>query len=327
MQNTIVGAVSDVRRRIASLDLLRGLAIFLMIAVNSLFDYAAVPPWLKHAPWNGYTISDVVAPMFLFSIGISYCLSFNKRRASQGIGKTILHFIVRYVILFCLGFFGEWAAMGRIGWGVLTMICAVGIYSLAFMFLTPWLRILIALVPFVAYEVLVSLGVTVVVFVDGGLGGPAATVSWGFIVILASAIGNWIHQRPEDHDHKKTTIILGVWGAVLVVIGIVLSQIVPFNKHLVSSSYVVFSTGVGALTLLFFYLLADILRWKIPLFGVIGRNALVLYILSNMFIPALNAMVPIDASLAWVTLGTTVVAGICIGAGFFLDWRKWYVRL
>jgi uncharacterized membrane protein YeiB len=53
VSHAIVGAISDLRRRIAFLDLLRGPAIFLTVIVNSLFDHVAV------------------APMFLFSIGVS----------------------------------------------------------------------------------------------------------------------------------------------------------------------------------------------------------------------------------------------------------------
>lgn len=331
MPRPIVGAVSDIRKRIASLDLLRGLAILLMIVVNSLFDYPAVPSWLKHAPWNGYTISDIVAPMFLFSIGISYSLSFNKRRNTQGTAKTILHFIVRYVILFCFGFFGEWAVLGKIGWGVLTMIGAVGIYSLAFMFIGPALRVVLAAIPLIAYQVLVSLGIPVLLFVDGGLGGPTATVAWGFIVILASAIGNWTRRSPESSgdrvNHRRMALVLGIWGAALTVVGISLSFLIFFNKHLVSLSYILFSSGVSALTMLLFYLLADIWHWKIPLLGIIGRNALVLYILSNLLILVLNLIVPLDAALLWVVAGTTAVVGLSIGVGLFLDWRKWYVRL
>jgi predicted acyltransferase len=302
-----------------------------MIVVNSLFDYDAVPQWLKHAPWNGFTISDAVAPLFLFSLGISYSLSFNRRRASRGVSRIILHFILRYVILFCLGFFGEWAAMGRMGWGVLTMIGAVGIYSLPFMFFPPVLRITIAAIPLAAYQALVSLGVPIVIFVDGGLGGPAATVSWGFIVILASAIGNWMRPHPESDDkksnHKKSVVVLCALGCATLSAGIVLSLFIRFNKHLVSASYVTFSAGISALVMLVLYLAADIRGLRIPLFGVIGRNALVLYISSNMLIPALNAIVPAIAPLPWVILGTMAVLGICVSAGFFLDWRKWYVRL
>lgn len=329
-QKTVVGSVARVAKRMASLDLLRGLAIFLMITVNALFDYKAIPWWLKHARWDGFTISDIVAPMFLFSIGVAYSLSFNKRRASVGTGKTILHFVIRYVILFSMGFFGQWAVFGTIDWGVLVMIGAVGIYSLPFMFLKPTSRVIVAAVPFLAFEALSLLKVPIVTFVDGGLGGPWATPAFGFIVILASAIGNWIRRRDEASEsgnHKRTAIVLSSWGVALTLAGVLISFIIPFNKHLVSLSYILFSAGVSALVMLVFYLLADVLKWKIPVLGIIGRNALVIYIIHHLFIFLLNVMVPLDSPVLYVALGTSAVVGICIGIGVFLDWRKWYVRL
>ncbi|MGB2853673.1 MAG: hypothetical protein WBC55_04395, partial [Dehalococcoidia bacterium] len=48
-------SISPIKDRVASLDILRGLGIFLMIIVNALAAYSAIPPWLKHAPANGYT--------------------------------------------------------------------------------------------------------------------------------------------------------------------------------------------------------------------------------------------------------------------------------
>lgn len=323
MPKSIVGEVSSVKTRIASLDLLRGLAIFLMIIVNSLVVYAAIPWWLRHAAWDGYTISDVVAPMFLFSIGVAYNLSFNKRRIRDGTTKALFHFIIRYAVLFSFGFFGELVAYGRITWGVLAMIGAVGFYSLWFMFLKPWLRVIGAAIPFIGFQILVLLDVPVLTFIDNGLGGPLATPVWGFIVVLASSIGNWILKR----HHKTVAIVLGTWGGALALLGVGLNFVIPFNKHLVTSSYILFSTGISALTMLCFYLLADIWRWRIPILPIIGRNALVLYILHAVLILGLNAILPVDAPLLYVCLGAVAVMAICIGVGLFLDWKKWYIRL
>jgi uncharacterized membrane protein len=147
--NTLV-AVSLVENRVKSLDLLRGLAIVLMV------------------------ITDVAAPMFLFSIGISYELSFGRRLASQGKRQTVKHFMIRYFILFCFGFFGELLVLKRVSWDVLAVIGTVGIYSLPFMFLRPRLRVAVALIPFVAYQLSLSLGAKTPL-VDMGMGHPLST--------------------------------------------------------------------------------------------------------------------------------------------------------
>ena len=48
----------------------RGLAIVLMILANFLAGAAVVPGWLKHAPDAGLTVIDLIAPFFIFAIGL-----------------------------------------------------------------------------------------------------------------------------------------------------------------------------------------------------------------------------------------------------------------
>ncbi|HEX3044331.1 MAG TPA: hypothetical protein VHY08_06215 [Bacillota bacterium] len=83
----------------------------------------------------------------------------------------------------------------------------------------------------------------------------------------------------------------------------------------------------GSFILLCFYFLSDIRSWKIPILLGIGRNALLLYIMSNLLILALNVMVPVQAPFLNVLLGTGVVVIICLGTGILLDHRKCYIRL
>lgn len=57
------------RRRLASLDAFRGLALALMVFVN--VPGADVWPQLRHAAWDGCTVADLVFPAFLFAMGAS----------------------------------------------------------------------------------------------------------------------------------------------------------------------------------------------------------------------------------------------------------------
>ena len=61
--------------RLQSLDALRGLTIALMILVNTSGDGAHTYRLLRHSPWNGCTLADLVFPCFLFMVGISLVLS------------------------------------------------------------------------------------------------------------------------------------------------------------------------------------------------------------------------------------------------------------
>ena len=322
MAEGLVLKVKDSGKRIASLDLLRGSAILLMIAVNSLADYSLVPAWFKHAPGNGFTIADFVAPMFLFSLGFSYGLSFARRLTSGGTGRTVLHFTVRNIILFCMGFFGELLVHRRAGWGVLTMIGSTGIYAMVFMFLKPLPRLLLGFLFFTGYEAAALLGMPVLFFGDG-LGGPAATAAFGIIVIAASCAGSWMKGK----GLKRAAAVLGGGGGVLISSAALLSFVLPVNKHLVSSSYVLLTTGMSALVMLLFYLTADCGGIRFPFIGKIGRNALVLYILHHLFILLLNVILPPASPLYLVVPAAAVLLLVCGGTGIFLDWKGWHVRL
>ena len=67
--------------RVISVDVLRGLTIFLMIFVNGMGS--AAPSWLHHLDpprADGMTLADVVFPMFLFIVGVSIPLAFERGR-------------------------------------------------------------------------------------------------------------------------------------------------------------------------------------------------------------------------------------------------------
>ncbi|KAJ6985804.1 uncharacterized protein [Populus alba] len=61
--------------RAASLDVFRGLCVFLMMLV----DYGgAMIPIIAHSPWNGLHLADSVMPFFLFIAGVSLALVYKK---------------------------------------------------------------------------------------------------------------------------------------------------------------------------------------------------------------------------------------------------------
>ncbi len=90
--------------RLLSLDLLRGLTIGFMILVNDNGNESAAYWPLKHAPWNGFTPTDLVFPTFLFLVGVAIVLS-QQSRLDQGATRQSLfpHILRRSVILFLLG--------------------------------------------------------------------------------------------------------------------------------------------------------------------------------------------------------------------------------
>jgi predicted acyltransferase len=92
-------------RRWDALDVLRGLTIMLMLLNIAPGSWAHNYGFLVHAPWKGWTLIDMVAPAFLFCIGVAMPLSF-ERRSTRGDsrGDLIRHVLWRGLLLVVIGF-------------------------------------------------------------------------------------------------------------------------------------------------------------------------------------------------------------------------------
>lgn len=95
---------SPITTRMQSLDVFRGITIIMMIFVNNpgSWNYMYAP--LKHAEWNGWTLTDTIFPFFIFIMGVSIALAFSKKM-SAGIAKPQLYseILSRSWKLFALG--------------------------------------------------------------------------------------------------------------------------------------------------------------------------------------------------------------------------------
>jgi predicted acyltransferase len=69
----------DERRRLDSVDALRGLTVAAMLLVNNPGDWGHVYGPLRHAEWDGWTFTDLIFPFFLFIVGVSLSLGVGPR--------------------------------------------------------------------------------------------------------------------------------------------------------------------------------------------------------------------------------------------------------
>jgi len=76
--------MSKTAQRVMVLDLLRGTAVAGMIVVTSPGDWNDAYPFLRHATWNGWTLADMVFPMFLFAVGMALGFSFPRALGEPG---------------------------------------------------------------------------------------------------------------------------------------------------------------------------------------------------------------------------------------------------
>ena len=100
------------KKRLLSLDVLRGITVAGMILVNNGFEegFAA----LQHSAWNGLTPCDLVFPSFLFIVGFSTWLSLSKVQF-QPTPAVLRKVVRRTVLIFAIGLFINWFALAMDG--------------------------------------------------------------------------------------------------------------------------------------------------------------------------------------------------------------------
>jgi len=81
-------------KRIYSLDVLRGVAIAIMLFLDGPPD--KIFSILEHPQWAGLTIPDIALPMFAFAMGAAAAISFSRRKpsAKKILKRTALMFLV-----------------------------------------------------------------------------------------------------------------------------------------------------------------------------------------------------------------------------------------
>ena len=91
--------------RIMSIDIMRGITLFLMLFVNDLY-VAGVPKWLVHtqATDDGMGLADWVFPGFLFMVGLSipYAVEARKKKGHSD-SRIWAHILFRTLSLLLIG--------------------------------------------------------------------------------------------------------------------------------------------------------------------------------------------------------------------------------
>jgi predicted acyltransferase len=321
--------------RLLSLDFFRGVTVAAMILVNNPGDWGHIYAPLEHAIWNGCTPTDLVFPFFLFIVGVSIAYAMENRKAdTSGHQKIILKAFKRAIILFALGLFlslfpkiftdpVESFRTVRIP-GVLQRIALVYLVC-AILFLKTttstlfkiivlllgfyWVLMTFVPVPGIGYPNLgkeTNLGA----WVDRGLLGEShlwkMAKTWdpegilGTIPAIATGLFGVLtgcYLKRKDTDESVKVAWLFCTGLTAVLLGLLWDLEFPINKSLWTSSYVLFSGGLGIMLLAFSYWIIDIKSYTIitPPFIVYGVNAITVFFLSGL-LPRLLNMIQIANS-------------------------------
>lgn len=298
------------KTRLLSLDAFRGFTIAGMILVNDPGTWSHVYSPLRHASWNGCTPTDLVFPFFVFIMGVSMYFSLSKFN-HQLTGPTTLKILKRTALIFGLGLFLTWFPFFNKSFSdyrimnVLQRI-ALAYGAAAFIgILTPrramWYVIGGILVVywgcmwyFGGGEDPFSLETNFARAIDlqllgeshlyGGYGIPFDpeglfhSIPAVGTALLGFQLGRLITETPDRSVLVKYMLMAGLAGIGL---GLFWDLAFPINKPLWSSSYVVYTAGIGTCLLALFMEYYDVRggRRAKTFLEVFGTNAIFAYVL------------------------------------------------
>lgn len=98
---------SNLNQRFYSLDIFRGATVALMILVNNPGSWSHIYEPLEHAPWHGYTPTDLVFPFFLFAVGNAMAFVMPKLQAA-GDAVFLRKVFKRTFLIFIIGLLMNW---------------------------------------------------------------------------------------------------------------------------------------------------------------------------------------------------------------------------
>lgn len=300
--------------RLRSLDAFRGFTIAAMILVNNPGSWSHVFPALLHAPWHGWTPTDLIFPFFLFIVGVAIPFS-TEKRFERGATRWSLtgRMARRSAILVGLGLLlAAWPFFDLGALRLPGVLQRIGIVYLIVGAATVWgarreLRWLAAacLVGFHAVMRFVPApggvagdlepGTNLAAWLDRAIVGanlyqgtwdPEGVLST--VPAIATAVigvfcGKWLLGR-ESLEAKTTKLFAA--GFVLLGAGWVWSFWLPINKSLWTSSYVLFTGGIALSCLALFMLVMD--RPDSPPtprtrpLEALGRNAITVFVGSGL---------------------------------------------
>ena len=306
--------------RLIALDAFRGATIALMVLVNDPGDGSHVYRPLEHSDWNGWTITDVVFPSFLWIVGVALTLSMAKRlQAGVTRGKLIGPVVRRALILFALGLliygYPEFHLSTQRYLGVLQRI-AVCYLIASLIYLYSGVRAQIVwLVSLLAGYWLIMTLMPVPGFgagrldVEGnfahyidrivlGQHNYRSTKTWDpeGIVSTLPAIATALFGIMAGHILRlqktlaERTAWLFVTGNILIAVGLICDIFLPINKKLWTSSFSIFMAGLDFVLLAVFIWVVDHLGYQryVKPFFIMGMNAIAVYMASELGDETLN---------------------------------------
>lgn len=367
--------MNKLKNRYLSLDVFRGMDVALMIIVNSPGNEVTSYGPLKHAAWNGFTLTDLVFPTFLFVVGNAMSFSMKKY---ETVGEAVFFKKVfkRFAIIFLLGFLMYWFPFFEDGhlkpiaetriFGVLQRIALCYLFaSLLIHYFKAKSVLIFSAIALVGYHIILMvfgdltltgnavlkldkwlIGADHMYHGNGGVAfdpeGLLSTLPAIVNVIAGYFTGKFIQKNGQNYE---TIAKLMMAGCLLVFAGLAWDLLLPINKKLWTSSFVLLTSGIDLFIIAILVYLLDMsksFKWTY-FFEVFGKNTLFIYLLSELFIITL-AEIPIKETSAYTWIADNIFIAFagdyngsflfalwimltCWSVGYFMDKRGIYVKV
>ena len=302
--------------RLVSLDAFRGITIAAMILVNFPGNGEYVYAPLNHTHWNGITPTDLIAPFFLFIVGVAIAFSYTKR-LEAGVNpsglypKIIWRSVKIYTVgmfLNVLGLFPDFNFADIRYTGTLHRIAIVFLACGLIFLKTNWkTQAVIGAVILIGYwlamnfiptpgygRVMLERDINLAQWIDQrfmpgrlyqkvwdpeGILSTFPSIATGITGMLAGRL----LLKARSLEYKVMWLFLA--GFISTIAGVIWNWTFPLNENIWTSSFVLFTSGLASMTLAASLFLIDILNFrKAAMFGVIyGMNAIAIYVLADIF--------------------------------------------
>ena len=323
---------------------------------------------MKHVEWDGFAHHDTIFPLFLFIAGVTFPFSLAKQRA-EGRSSVAIWFktLRRGLVLVLLGMI--YNGLLKLDFDHLRIFSVLGRIGLAWM-LASWIWMFFGMRMRLAWTVaiLVGAGVLSACFVapdfpdaspfsmkgniacwfdrtyfpkyiysklydPEGLLSTVPAIATALLGMFAGAFIRW--ERAGLTGHKKALCLFGA-AVVLGAAAYAGDYVLPINKSLWSSTFVLAAGSYSFALLALFYWMGDVMGWHRVLFffEVVGLNSITIYMgqklidfdRTNKFLfgGVASLFSTKEASAVVLAAGYVVVVWLFL---YFLHRQKVYVKV
>ena len=308
--------MDKVSNRLVSLDVFRGLTMFLLMAEAVRIYYslhhvtgdegfgASIIRQFHHHPWNGLRFWDLIQPFFMFIVGVAMPFSLRSRLKRGGTwNDAFRHILYRCFMFLLLGtglhcvysqklVWELWNVLTQLSFTILVTFLLMR-YPIKYQLIASILFLVLTEILYRAYDPGspfvkdLNFGSWMDMVLMGKINDGGGWVTINCLPTAAHTIwgaicGKLLLSDQSEREKIKTLLLAGGIGLVIG-FGLDWTGITPIVKRIATTSFVFASGGWCLLTLAFFFWLVDIKGYKkgTSFVTIVGMNSIFIYIFAE----------------------------------------------